>query len=210
MVIAHSSVAYLLSTGLDCVLEPVPCEPSVFFPVYADPGPMGCWQALLDFLGPKGFLIWGFPHKLRIAIVRVVIHQCGEWIEDHVGWSPSNWGGDPWLGRNHMFNWGHGAGSGLQRFPDWPTWDFIFGPPWPLVGLSKQTGDTRGYFSDISDLPRYYTGLKEQWFNLWCQTRISLSPRPKRSLVDHSLAMYSLIISAPTAYLSTFSKLVGI
>ena len=52
--------------------------------------------------------------------------------------------------------------------------------------------------------------LKEQWFILWCQTRISLSSRPKRSSVDHSLAMSSLVSSDPIAILSTSFKLVGI
>ena len=41
-------------------------------------------------------------------------------------------------------------------------------------------------------------------------TTISLSSCPKRSSVYHSLSMSSLVISAPTAYLSTTSKLVGI
>ena len=60
----------------------------------------------------------------------------------------------------------------------------------------------------ILDSLRSY--LNEQWFRLWCQTRSSLSSRPKRSSVDHSLDMSSLVISAPIAYVSASSKLVGI
>ena len=36
--------------------------------------------------------------------------------------------------------------------------------------------------------------LKEQWFILWCQTKSSLSYRLKSSSVEHSLAMYYLLI----------------
>ena len=59
----------------------------------------------------------------------------------------------------------------------------------------------------LDNLRRY---LKEQWFSLWCQTRSSLSPRPKSSLVDHRLAISSLVISAPTTSVSISSKCVGI
>ena len=52
--------------------------------------------------------------------------------------------------------------------------------------------------------------LKVQWFSLWFQTRISLFSCPKISSVDHSFAMSSLVILAPTKSLSTSSKSVGI
>ena len=52
--------------------------------------------------------------------------------------------------------------------------------------------------------------LKEQWLNLWCQTRISLSPYTKMTSDDQILAISSLMSSAPTASLSTSSKLVMI
>ena len=58
----------------------------------------------------------------------------------------------------------------------------------------------------LLDNPR--SNFKEQRFNLWCQTRSSLSSRPQRSSVDHSLAMSSLVISAPTTYFSTSSTVV--
>ena len=40
----------------------------------------------------------------------------------------------------------------------------------------------------IPFLDSTWRDLKEQWFILWCQTRISLSSLPKRSSVDPSLA----------------------
>ena len=52
--------------------------------------------------------------------------------------------------------------------------------------------------------------LKEQCFILWCQTMSYLSSCTKMSLVDHILATYSFVRSAPTIYFSTSSKLVGI
>ena len=55
----------------------------------------------------------------------------------------------------------------------------------------------------FDSLKRY---LKDQWFRLWCQTRISISSRTKGSSVDHSLAMYFLVSSAPTVSFSTSSK----
>ena len=51
--------------------------------------------------------------------------------------------------------------------------------------------------------------FKGQWFSMWCKTRISLSFRPKRSSVDHSLAIKSLMSLAPTKSFSTSSKLLG-
>ena len=59
----------------------------------------------------------------------------------------------------------------------------------------------------LDSLRRHF---KVQWFSLWCQTRSSLSSRPKSYLVDHSLNMSSLVSSYPTKSLSTSSKLVGI
>ena len=60
----------------------------------------------------------------------------------------------------------------------------------------------------LSDIPK--RDFKEQWFRLWCQTRISLSLRPQSYSVYHSLDMSSLMSSAPITYLSASSKLVGI
>ena len=51
--------------------------------------------------------------------------------------------------------------------------------------------------------------LKVQWFRLWSQTRISLSSRPKRSLVDHSLDMFFLVSLDSTTSFYKSSKLVG-
>ena len=52
--------------------------------------------------------------------------------------------------------------------------------------------------------------LKEKWFSLCLKTRIYLSYLPKRSLVDHSLAMYYPISLDNTSYLSTSPILVVI
>ena len=51
--------------------------------------------------------------------------------------------------------------------------------------------------------------LKDQWFVLWCQTRISLLSHPKSSSIDHGLAMSSFVISDPTTSLSNPSNFVG-
>ena len=59
----------------------------------------------------------------------------------------------------------------------------------------------------LDSLLRY---LKEQWSSLWCQTRSSISSCPKRSSVEHSLAISSLVSLAPTVYLSNYYKLVWI
>ena len=94
---------------------------------------------------------------------------------------------------------------------------FAFGHPWPLVGLYNHTGDTGGggltfliFLGIVSLLDSLWRNFKEQYFRFWCQTRIYLSPYPQRSLVDHSLSMYSLVSSSPTTYILTSSKLVGI
>ena len=83
--------------------------------------------------------------------------------------------------------------------------------------LLNQIGDKRGggmtmliLLGGIPLLVSLRGYFKDQWFSLWCQIRISLLSRPKRSLVDHRLVMYSLIILCPTVYLFTSSKLVGI
>ena len=52
--------------------------------------------------------------------------------------------------------------------------------------------------------------LKNQWFILWLQTRSYLLSCPGSSLVDHSLAMSSLVSFSPITYSSTYSRLVGI
>ena len=45
---------------------------------------------------------------------------------------------------------------------------FDFGPPWPLVGISKYAGDTRGEFYDIAEIPWYYPplGYSEEGFKV--------------------------------------------
>ena len=59
----------------------------------------------------------------------------------------------------------------------------------------------------LDSLRRYF---KDRWFSLWCQTSRSPSSHPKMSSVDHSLAIFSLVISDPTTSFSTSSKLVYI
>ena len=53
------------------------------------------------------------------------------------------------------------------------------------------------------------SNFKVQWFILRYQTKRSCSSRPKRSSVDYSLAISSLVSSTYTTSLSTSSKLVG-
>ena len=53
----------------------------------------------------------------------------------------------------------------------------------------------------LLDILRRY--LKEKWFSLWFQTRISLLYRPKIPSVDHIFSMSSLVRLSPTAYLYT-------
>ena len=52
--------------------------------------------------------------------------------------------------------------------------------------------------------------LKGGCFSMWYQTRSSLSSRPRRSLVGHSLSISYLVILAPIAFQYTSSRLVGI
>ena len=40
--------------------------------------------------------------------------------------------------------------------------------------------------------------LREKWLIMWCQTRRSLSSCPRRSSVDHSLAISYIVSSAPS------------
>ena len=61
----------------------------------------------------------------------------------------------------------------------------------------------------ISLLDNMMRHLKVQWFILWCQTRIFLLLCPKMYSVDHSLAMYLLVILSTTTSFSTLSKCVG-
>ena len=103
--------------------------------------------------------------------------------------------------------------------------DFLINPPerLPLVlhGLllgfpniqATQEGSFLNFLSFLGIillLDIMIRDLKEQRFSLWCQTRIALSSCPKSSSVDHRLAMSFLVSSAPTAYFSTSSKLLGI
>ena len=60
----------------------------------------------------------------------------------------------------------------------------------------------------ILDHVRQY--LKVQWFSLWFQAKISLLSHIKKSSIDHSLAISSLVVSVTTTSLSAYSKLVGI
>ena len=71
---SHPIVANLLSTGLYFLLELGLCESSVFRSLGVDPGPVGGFQALVGLLGPKGFLILGYPHNVSVAVFVVVIH----------------------------------------------------------------------------------------------------------------------------------------
>ena len=66
------------------------------------------------------------------------------------------------------------------------------------------------FLSIISLLDSLKRDLKDQFFSLWCQTRIYLLYRPKRSSVDHSLPISSLVIFSPNAYFSTSSKFLSI
>ena len=53
---SHLAVTYIFSIGLYFLFEQGLCKPYVVVPVYADPGPVGGWQALIGLLGIEGFL----------------------------------------------------------------------------------------------------------------------------------------------------------
>ena len=78
----------------------------------------------------------------------------------------------------HLVNWGHGTGFGLQGLPDWSAWVLAFGPPWPLVGLSKYTGDTRGevlwYFLASLVLPPSWI----VWWVIWSSNGSACGAKP--------------------------------
>ena len=75
VVISHPIVDYLLSTYLDCILEQRFLVSSVFLLLGAYPVPVGGCQALIGFLGLEGFLGWGPPHEVIIAVVRVLVQH---------------------------------------------------------------------------------------------------------------------------------------
>ena len=66
------------------------------------------------------------------------------------------------------------------------------------------------FLGSIPLLDSMMRGMKEQWFSVCYQNRISLLSRSRTSLVDHSLAMSSLVRSATIVSLSNYSSLVGI
>ena len=124
-------------------------------------------------------------------------------------------GGETWLGRYNMANWGHVSDSGLRGLPDKSISMFALALPWTFAGLPKLVGNTRGIFLTLlrflgniyllENLRRY---LKVQWFSLWWKIKRSLSSHPKRSPVDYSLAMFYIVIPPHTIPFSTSSKLV--
>ena len=65
----------------------------------------------------------------------------------------------------------------------------------------------QGIIHLLNNMRRY---SKVQWLRLLFQTGSYRSSCPKRLLVDHSLTMSSLVISAPTMSFSKPPKLVGI
>ena len=80
----------------------------------------------------------------------------------------------------------------------------LHGPLWDFPNKKATQGGSiliflsfLGIISLLESLGKYF---KDQWFILWCQTRISLSSHPKGSLVYHSLAVSSLVILAPIEY----------
>ena len=114
------------------------------WPICTDPGPVGVCQALLGILVMESSPQWSFPHEVSIAVIVLVVEKCSVCSESIMGYIPSDLWNEIWLGRDHLVNLFHGPGSGLRGFPDHPAWNFSFGPPWTLVGLTKQTGGTRG------------------------------------------------------------------
>ena len=66
MVRAHPKLAYLLYTGMECLIEQGICESSVVCPVGTDPRTVGGSQALVYFLGLEGFLIRYSPNEVSI------------------------------------------------------------------------------------------------------------------------------------------------
>ena len=72
---AHPKLAYLLYTGMECLIEQGICESSVVCPVGTDPRTVGGSQALVYFLGLEGFLTQVSPHEAKIEFVVVVVHK---------------------------------------------------------------------------------------------------------------------------------------
>ena len=66
-----------------------------------------------------------------------------------------------------------------------------------------------GFLMIITLLDNLRRDFKVKWFNLWLQTRSSLSYFTKRSSVDHSLAISPLKSSDTTKSLFASYKLVG-
>ena len=80
----------------------------------------------------------------------------------------------------------------------------LYGLLWDFPNIQATQGRSFMILMSFLDIiPLSYSlmrDLKEQWFSLWCQSRISLSSRPRRSSVDHSLSMSPLVISAHILY----------
>ena len=60
---SQPAVAYLFPTGMYCLFEQGLWKSSIICPVGTDPGPVGVCQALVVFLGRKGFLRRGSPMR---------------------------------------------------------------------------------------------------------------------------------------------------
>ena len=55
---------------------------------------------------------------MGVALIEVVVHKDSGHPEYGVYEFPDDLGYDPWLGRDHLSNRGHGPGSGFQGLPD--------------------------------------------------------------------------------------------
>ena len=82
---AYPTVAYLFSTVLDCLLEQGLCKYYVACPVGTDTVPVGGLQALVGFLGLQVFLIWGYPYKVSISLVIIVVYKYSGFLESCMG-----------------------------------------------------------------------------------------------------------------------------
>ena len=75
VVIAHPTVANLLSAVLECLFKLGLCKYSDILPIGAYPFPViGC-QDLIGLLYPKGFPSLGSPHELGVAVLGVLVHE---------------------------------------------------------------------------------------------------------------------------------------
>ena len=119
VLVYYTALTYMLSTYLDWILEQGLWKSSIICPVITEPGTLCRHKNLISFLGLQGFLIWGPPDEVDIALFGAVIHNNSVWPESRVDECPSNLGGALWLGRYYLINWGHGPGSGFWGIIDW-------------------------------------------------------------------------------------------